>query len=847
MLAGSALGGDNPQHKIAAHIIPHGAACKTLPAFATCADIQTTYSGLGDIDVIPVFFDLNEVIAVEFGLDWPAEWGTMAYVRCAGDLPVGDIVNPGDGIATAWTTCQRVWSVAHGYGWLVATGPGRVSIVRDPPTGDYGVVDCSPEPGPYLDYPALTFAAGVGGAAGEDPCETIFLPLALDKDDGLSGSCVSPGNFVTYSMTYDNPDNIADVHNVVLEDALPVDLAFVLASAGGVYDSLDHRVTWDLGTLAPDEGGSVDLVCQVDAEMGATLTNTCTLVSDEAPASEARTATRVCNATYSPLGLVKDDGLAGDGCVYKGDDLTYTITFDNYANTGAVHGVELVDYLPALTAFVSAGGGGVYNAGTRTVTWQIGTLQAGGHGHRSLTLTVNAARGSTIVNNCGISSEETPASQAARYTNVCWDAVALNLSKGDGLSGDCAYNGDTLTYTLSYQNKSDAEVANVELTDDLPDQTEFVSASSGGAYLTWDHAVTWSIGSLGPLESGSQEVRARVTAAPGATVTNTCQITGDQVPTATASEATTVCSTVYRTLDLAKVASVGSCVAYGDTITYTIAYGNTANHTEVTNAVLVDLLPGQTAFVSASAGGAYDGGDRVRWDLGTLAPGETGSQQVTLAVHVALGVSFTNRCTLTSSEAPVSEANKTLTVCGSGGRNDSHKIAVHIKAHPTSCTENFPTFTSCSQIVSTYAGCGDVDAIPVFFDLVEYCAVEFGLEWPAEWGTCEFAICKGDLSVGGITNPGDGIAIAWTACQYTWSVAPGVAWLLASGPGEIWIRPNPSTGDVGVVNCAPSPGPYYDYPIAVGKGGVCGTLGDDPCHCTKLQPTTWGAIKAMFK
>jgi dipeptidyl aminopeptidase/acylaminoacyl peptidase len=40
----------------------------------------------------------------------------------------------------------------------------------NPTTGDYGVVDCAAEPGPYYDRPETTFAAGVGGTSGDNPC-----------------------------------------------------------------------------------------------------------------------------------------------------------------------------------------------------------------------------------------------------------------------------------------------------------------------------------------------------------------------------------------------------------------------------------------------------------------------------------------------------------------------------------------------------------------------------------------------------------------------------------------------------------------------------------------------------
>jgi hypothetical protein len=76
---GTAHSGLNATHKAALHVVPHGTNCKTIPAFTSCSGITTTYPGTGDIDVVPVFFDLNGCTFTVFGLTWPAEWGTCGY------------------------------------------------------------------------------------------------------------------------------------------------------------------------------------------------------------------------------------------------------------------------------------------------------------------------------------------------------------------------------------------------------------------------------------------------------------------------------------------------------------------------------------------------------------------------------------------------------------------------------------------------------------------------------------------------------------------------------------------------------------------------------------------------
>ena len=188
----------------------------------------------------------------------------------------------------------------------------------------------------------------------------------------------------------------------------------------------------------------------------------------------------------------------------------------------------------------------------------------------------------------------------------------------------------------------------------------------------------------------------------------------------------------------------------------------------------------------------------------------------------------------------------TATDCAFAGGNPGCKIAIHLKAHPTSCTKSYPAFANCDAINETWVPTGDVDAMPVFYNLASYVVHEFGLTWPAEWGSTSWVRCKGDIAVGGILYPGDGTAIAWTSCQVGWGLATGAAWLTATGPGYVTPIANPATNQIDVVDCDPA-GPYQDFPFCLNRGGVGGFIGDDPCLPTANEPSTWGQIKSMFR
>ena len=177
------------------------------------------------------------------------------------------------------------------------------------------------------------------------------------------------------------------------------------------------------------------------------------------------------------------------------------------------------------------------------------------------------------------------------------------------------------------------------------------------------------------------------------------------------------------------------------------------------------------------------------------------------------------------------------------GMNQMGKVAVHVKAHGTSCGQGYPTFTKCTQIVFTWPSTGDVDVIPVVYELYAYTEIKLTLWWPPEWGTMSWVRCKGDASVGTFHNPYDYVDIHWTACQPGWSVAPGYGWLHAATPGMVCpLHP------CAAVDCAPPPGPYTDWLCAGSCCGIGGMVGDDPCRgASATGQSTWGQIKAMFK
>ena len=117
-------------------------------------------------------------------------------------------------------------------------------------------------------------------------------------------------------------------------------------------------------------------------------------------------------------------------------------------------------------------------------------------------------------------------------------------------------------------------------------------------------------------------------------------------------------------LQLSKLSNIatGATVNPGDQVNYTLTFDHTAASRTIANVSLVDTLPAQMSFVSATNSGVYNSANRtVTWNIGTIAAGAPAqSVQVTLQVNsnTPYGSQITNSATISGTDTLL---NDTLT------------------------------------------------------------------------------------------------------------------------------------------------------------------------------------------
>jgi uncharacterized repeat protein (TIGR01451 family) len=495
-----------------------------------------------------------------------------------------------------------------------------------------------------------TSSAEVSGVPGGAlPSLTVSVADAPDP--------VAAGGNMTYTIAYANAGS-GDATTVILTDAVPANTSFVSASAGGTLSA--GVVTWALGTLAAGASGSVQLVVKVTSPLANnTIINNAACSIDSAQTNPLSAAAIATTVTSSPaLTIAATD--APDP-VNAGANITYTISYGNNGNMNA-SGVVLTDTVPVNTSFVSATAGGTLSAGV--VTWSIGALAAGASGSAQMVVKVSSplANGTIITHaTYNIDSVETAPVGGGSITTTVSASPTLTLTATD--TPDPVAAGANITYTISYGNSGNMNASGVVLTDAVPANTTFVSATAGGTESAG--VVTWNIGALAAGASGSAQVVVRVVSplANGTTITNgACAIDSNEtLPLTGAAVVTTVAS--------APVLSVAAAdspdpVAAGTNLTWTLSYANAGN-ADATGVVITDTLPPNTSFVSATAGGTLSAGV-VSWSIGTLAAGGTGSVQLVakVASPLANGTTLSNTAyNIDSAQtSPVAGAAVTTTV-----------------------------------------------------------------------------------------------------------------------------------------------------------------------------------------
>lgn len=356
----------------------------------------------------------------------------------------------------------------------------------------------------------------------------------------------------------------------------------------------------------------------------------------------------ICKITPPPIDLqvIKFDS---PDPVRLGSTLTYTLVVTNNDSTAAT-GVILIDKLPASVIVVSVSPTQGSCNGTDTITCSLGGLSASTSA--TVTIVVTPMVGGTIINTASVSSDM-PDPDMANNTDVeNTTVIAADLSVTKRDSPDPVLVGSPLTYTIAVLNNGPSPVSGVVLTDVLPVEVLFTSATP--PCLQAGGTVTCVLGSI--VNGASKPVVIVVTPMTIGAITNTVSTASNEPDPDMANNTTAQSTIVLPSADLSVTKTDSpDPVRMGSLLTYLIAVRNNGP-SNATGVVLTDMLPSGTIFNSVAPNqGNYHGTSTVICDLGQV--NANLSAAVTIIVTPTTGGTIANTASVTAGETDPDPSN----------------------------------------------------------------------------------------------------------------------------------------------------------------------------------------------
>jgi uncharacterized repeat protein (TIGR01451 family) len=498
--------------------------------------------------------------------------------------------------------------------------------------------------GPVAQTAAIVSALTETDSESLNDRDSEFTTIQTEADLGIFAPAPAfavAGTQTTYTIDVSNNGPSAATA-VSVADPTPAGFTFASATApcSGGFPCV-------LGDLAANDNVNFSVTYDVDPSTIGVVFTTATVstsTTDPISGNDESSAFTVVSAE-ADLALTK----TGPTDAIAGTQIDYDLTVTNTGPSDATD-VAIADSLPTGVTFVSTSGCVEDPNGVPTCT--VGTIPANGSAMVTITVDIDPDTTGAIVNTASVASDATDTNigndQDTATTNVSAEADVAIVKTGP----TTALAGTQVTYTIDVSNNGPSAATAVSVADPTPAGFTFASATAPCA-----GGFPCSLGDLAANGNVSFNVTYDIDPSTTGGVTNTATVSTSTTDTNSNNDVSSIVTDVSAETDLSVVKTGPADAIAGTPVTYTITVTNTGP-SDAVNVTVDDPTPFGFAFDSATA--PCTGG--FPCDLGTMAPNEVISIDVTFDIEASTLGDVTNTATVSTSTADPNSNNDASSV-----------------------------------------------------------------------------------------------------------------------------------------------------------------------------------------
>jgi large repetitive protein len=510
-----------------------------------------------------------------------------------------------------------------------------------------------------------------------DTEQTTVVPAA-DLSITKSGpDTATNGQSFNYTLEVTN-DGPNAAQNVVVEDDLPDSLTYNDGASTescepitGTPDPNDVRCT--LASLAANQSQAFTI--NVTPTQTGTLANQASVSSDTTDPTPANNTSNAVNTTVNPaadLSITKE----GPATVGTGQPFSYEFTVNNAPGAATATDVKVEDTLPEGVTLHGTLPGNCNSTGTGAagdpveVTCTLPDIPGGGSQSVSINVRAPNTPGTITNQRATVTSPNDP--ETASSNRVTTEVVPANLTITKEDSPDPVNVGQDLEYTVRVTNAAGGgDAANVEVADQLPANTTFVSVTPSQGTCPTEPSpgdaggtVSCDLGTVAASGTATVTIVVKPTwAAAGTQLSNEASVQSPSDPgTSPTPKSATATTTVRPEADLSISKEGPAQATHDEPFEYRLIVTNNGPDA-AQNVIVTDDLPGGVTYNDGASApscapitGTPDPND-VRCTLASLAA----NQSRTFAINVTPTQtgSLSNTASVTSDTADPSPADNT--------------------------------------------------------------------------------------------------------------------------------------------------------------------------------------------